>query len=111
MTKNIDQLTAMVNKVTLKQEQEHPGESEEVGNKRKKLELYDAVSLDPAMDDDGIRPDDMFSSMELDESPILNGFASLQQAMPSPVRSSVPFARENSVNTQVSDNEFVDQLF
>jgi hypothetical protein len=129
MTKNIDQLTAMVQKVSLKQEEE-----DQVGSKRKKTELLiktedfqTAFNGDLMMDVNGesdqlVRPDDMFSNMELDEIITATGNKDLSSSVeaeaaalsitpPSPVKSTVPMIRETSVNTQVSDNEFVDQLF
>lgn len=95
MTKNIDHLTAMVEKVSLKQEQERaPATSDDlpVGSKR--------VKTDDS--GDSMKPDSMLSSMELEEMelPVLS--------IPEP---EVLLQRETTDCTQVSDNQFVDELF
>lgn len=109
MSKNIDQLTAMVNNVSLKQSEITP--QEEVGEKRQKPDPeYSA----PTPDFDTVRPDEMFSSMDLEQDSIVfPGVASLPvpdeavSARPAP---STP-TRETSTTSQVSDNDFVDDLF
>jgi hypothetical protein len=106
MTKNIDNLTAMVEKVSFKQEVPMPygnlQSSEEeaamlldaVGHKRKKV----------ASDDD-IRPDEMMSGMDLEDE---MDIPSPDMPSPSPM---VPESSDATQLTQISDNEFVDQLF
>ena len=104
MSKNIDELTAMVQKVSVKQdEQEKFAEEKNVGSKRKKLDSSNVATSAPLPDEmlSSIQPDEMLSSMELDEM-------ALPVAMPSPVLSH----RETSDATPpISDNEFVDELF
>lgn len=114
MTKNIDALTAMVSKVNLKQEQLDAAgvSSTSVGAKRKKT-VPEATSIEEAAAN--LRPDDMLSSMELDE------FAALPLPDPVPLssseaRSGAPPGRETSGASEaqfstVSDSEFVNQLF
>jgi heat shock transcription factor 2 len=99
MTKNIDDLTVLVQKVSLKQDEEvYPDTQDaEVGNKRKKL--------DARLDE--IRPDDMLSGMGFEEMDIPAPALPLPMAM-------VPISSASSDTTpltQISDNEFVDQLF
>jgi hypothetical protein len=106
MTKNIDKLTNMVEKVSLKQEApspygNHESSEEEaahmlgaIGNKRKKV----------APQDD-IRPDDMLSGMDLEDEMDIPA-----PEMPSPMPLS-PESSDATQLTQISDNEFVDQLF
>jgi len=98
MTKNIDELTAMVQKVSLKQEEQEENDTLQVGNKRKKV--------DP---NDELRPDEMFSTMELEEMPALD----LPEAVASmpPMPETMPMDRETSQTSQGSDNSFVDKLF
>jgi hypothetical protein len=95
MHKNIDQLTAMVQKVSLKQDGHSiPLEYDDVplGSKR--------VKLDPS--DDIVRPDEMLSTMEFEEMDVPD----VPISMPSPLVS-----RETSDTTITTDNEFVDELF
>jgi hypothetical protein len=114
MTKNIDKLTNMVEKVSLKQEepllkQEMPSpygnlessEEEEaahmlgaVGNKRKKITPQD-----------DIRPDDMLSAMDLEDE---MDIPAPEMPLPMPLS---PESSGTTQLTQISDNEFVDQLF
>jgi len=106
MTKNIDQLTAMVQKVSVSQDDPQAAVVDRidhfVGTKRKK-------TTGP---DDIIRPDEMLSSMDAVDledmalDPVVSANAILP---PMPVPSAMP--RETSVETVVSDNEFVDELF
>lgn len=104
MTKNIDHLTDMVQKVSLKQDDVLPAEPE-LGNKRKKI----AFKLEqPPQDYGEIRPDDMVSNMDME----------LMAEMDVPLPPPMPMAVESSYTpsdtttlTQISDNEFVDQLF
>jgi hypothetical protein len=91
MSKNIDELTTMVQKVSLKQE-EQDFSPVDFGAKRKKV--------DRVIRNDVIRPDEMLSSMDLDEMAL--PFIS----MPSPT-----LHREASDATITSDNEFADELF
>lgn len=99
MTKNIDSLTAMVEKVSLKQEeQEHKPTAYDdvpVGSKRVKMDVSDD-------DDDDDKPDSMLSNMDLEDMvlPVLS--------IPEPETIA---HRETTDCTQVSDNQFVDELF
>lgn len=90
MTKNIDDLTSMVQKVSLKQKDEEP----EVGTKRKKI-----------VSDDQVRPDASPSSMELDD--LASEVASFPP-LPPPL---VGVSRENSDASKLTDDDFVDHLF
>lgn len=106
MTKNIDKLTNMVEKVSLKQEAPVPYGNHESsedsspdavtapGNKRKKV----------APEDD-VRPDEMMSGMDLEDEMDIPA-----PEMPSPMPLS-PESSNATELTQISDNEFVDQLF
>lgn len=93
MNKHIDQLTSLVQKVSLKQEEQErialAHEEIPVGTKRTRIEPTEII-----------RPDAMLSTMELDE------------VIPE-VPLSVPLTtkRETSVMTNISDSEFVDELF
>lgn len=108
MTKNIDELTAMVKEVSLKQEDGDDYSGASVGYKRKKFSVEaEAAALGNACMDgpDEIRPDDMLSSMELDEM-----IALPVSSMPSaPVPDGI--VRETSTSTQSSDFAFVDTFF
>jgi HSF-type DNA-binding len=107
MTKNIDELTAMVKEVSLKQEDSDDYSGASVGYKRKKFSVEgEAAVMDTCMNGpDEIRPDEMLSSMELDE----------MIALPVPSMPSVPVphgvVRETSTSTQGSDLAFVDTFF
>lgn len=96
MTKNIDHLTAMVEKVSLKQEEQEntPTTFDDVpvGSKRVKKDVSDDV----------VKPDSMLSNMDLDDMvlPVLS--------IPEP---EAMVHRETTDCTQVSDNQFVDELF
>lgn len=92
MSKNMDDLTTLVQKVSLKQEN-NDNMSPEVGTKRKKLDSVPDLYPD-------IRPDELISSMDLDEDFNI-------PHMPSP---DLP-AREESDTTNLSDVDFVDKLF
>ena len=96
MTKNIDDLTSLVEKVTLNQDIPM---KEEVGNKRKKVELVKF---------DNIRPDEAFSAgmVDLDEDLTI-----LPEAPLSAVPSQAPPRRQASELSQLSDDDFVDHLF
>ena len=110
MTKNIDQLTSLVQKVTLAQKENEKPDSPaveekaaaEVGNKRKKMDesVVDIPELPPV-------PDLLVSndqSMELDEDASL-----IPPSIPSPLPPAGE--RETSSSTELSDEGFVDQLF
>jgi hypothetical protein len=105
MTKNIDKLTNMVEKVSLKQDApvpygNHQSSEEsptEAPNKRKKV--------DPDDDEDDVRPDEMLSGMDLEDEMDIPA-----PEMPSPMPLS-PESSNATELTQISDNEFVDQLF
>jgi hypothetical protein len=96
MTKNIDQLTSLVQKVTLKQDdQVRPKTTadvvvEEVGSKRKKI--------------DDVRPDCMISSMDLED------FSVSQVYGLSPLPS-LQGQRGSSESSALTDEDFVDHLF
>jgi hypothetical protein len=101
MTKNIDKLTNMVEKVSLKQDAPVPSSEDASpdavssgGNKRKKV----------APEDD-VRPDEMMSGMDLEDEMDIPA-----PEMPSPMPLS-PESSNATELTQISDNEFVDQLF
>lgn len=105
MTKNIDKLTNMVEKVSLKQDapvpygnhqssEESPADAMTAPNKRKKV----------APEDD-VRPDEMLSGMDLEDEMDIPA-----PEMPSPMPLS-PESSNATELTQISDNEFVDQLF
>jgi hypothetical protein len=105
MTKNIDQLTSMVQKVTLKQEghevfpQEDTETAAEVGAKRKKFDVETTAA--------DVRPDVAVSAMELDSFPVLEN-VTFPPLPPAAVGS-----RQNSESetSKLTDNDFVDQLF
>lgn len=96
MAKNIDHLTAMVEMVSLKQEEQvqTPSTFDDVpvGSKRVKIDGSD----------DAIKPDSMLSDMDLEDMilPVLN--------IPEPEAMT---QRETTDCTQISDNQFVDELF
>lgn len=90
MTKNIDDLTSMVQKVTLKQKEEEP----EVGTKRKKI-----------VSDGDVRPDSAPSNMELDD---LSSEVASFPPLPPP---QVGVSRESSDTSKLTDDDFVDHLF
>ena len=99
MTKNIDELTAMVQKVSVKQDEQEKAcslqtdDSVPVGSKRVKVDAQDVVL-----------PDTMLSGMDLEEVTAADRLPVL--AMPSPLDK-----RETSDNTNVTDTEFVEELF
>jgi hypothetical protein len=119
MTKNIDNLTAMVHKVSLKQDVpaafgQQPAE-DAAGNKRKK------VGVAPVPEDENIRPDEMLSrpdEMLSRPDEMLSGmdFEEMDIAVPeipSPMRLSPETSATSQLTriSEISDNEFVDQLF
>jgi heat shock transcription factor 2 len=117
MTKNIHELTAMVKVVSLRQEENRDDNSgSSVGYKRKKVSVEAAsAATDPTMfgddayayaQDGDIRPDEMISSMDLDEI-----IALPVASMPSIPESVAPVRQASSSSTQVSDLEFVETLF
>lgn len=101
MSKNIDELTAMVQQVTIKQEATdnvtssssfHVQDNVPVGTKR------------PKIDPIAVRPDIMLSTgMELDE---ITTLPPVGLPLPAPL-----YHRESSDSTNVTDSEFVDELF
>ena len=99
MTKNMDALTEMVQKVSLQQQQETALELP--GTKRKKIASEELTGLQNSL------PDGVLSSplMDLDDMPLMDGVGSMELIPPAPV----PFteSRESSLDS----NEFVDQLF
>jgi hypothetical protein len=107
MTKNIDQLTSLVQKVTLNQQVQATDPSstsidavcEEAGSKRKKMDLTGSPRDEPV-------PDAALSdirSMDLDDMPLM------PPSLPSPMR--VEGAREASTTSDLSDEGFVNDLF
>mmetsp|Transcript_20711 Transcript_20711/g.37629 ORF Transcript_20711/g.37629 Transcript_20711/m.37629 type:complete len:389 (-) Transcript_20711:204-1370(-) len=96
MTKNIDDLTSLVEQVTLNQD---IPVKEEVGNKRKKVELENF---------DNVRPDEALSAgmVDLEEDLEILAEAPLS-AVPPPA----PPRRQGSELSQLSDDDFVDHLF
>jgi DNA uptake protein ComE-like DNA-binding protein len=109
MNKNIDDLTSMVQKVTLAQAtvptqtQQQQEETVNQNNKRTKVEAPSAVELSPVPDESmsGIVKSSTPASMDLDDIP-------MPPSIPSPIRET---ERENSTNSELSDEVFVDQLF
>eukprot|EP00339_Tiarina_fusa_P014449 CAMPEP_0117051610 /NCGR_PEP_ID=MMETSP0472-20121206/35656_1 /TAXON_ID=693140 ORGANISM="Tiarina fusus, Strain LIS" /NCGR_SAMPLE_ID=MMETSP0472 /ASSEMBLY_ACC=CAM_ASM_000603 /LENGTH=426 /DNA_ID=CAMNT_0004765883 /DNA_START=216 /DNA_END=1496 /DNA_ORIENTATION=- len=107
MNKNIDQLTSMVQKVTLAQAtvpvQREQEETINQNNKRTKVESPSAVELSPVPDEavSGILKSSTPSSMDLDDIP-------MPPSVPSPIRQT---ERESSATSDLSDEGFVDQLF
>ena len=104
MTKNIDQLTSLVQKVTLTQkENENPEPAEEtpveVGSKRKKMDESVDIPELPV-------PDEMVSNVE-------NMDVEEDIPLPPSIPSPIPAAeeRESSGSSELSDEGFVDQLF
>jgi HSF-type DNA-binding len=92
MTKNIDELTSLVQKVTLKQDDQVRSDVDmvDVGSKRKKLDI--------------IRPDSLVSSMELEDFSVMRDHL----FPPLPLQQ---VRRETSETSAVSDEDFVDHLF
>jgi hypothetical protein len=107
MNKNIDQLTSMVQKVTLAQATVPSQQQQEAtinqNNKRTKVEAPPSVELSPVPDESfsGIIMSSTPASMDLDDMP-------LPPSIPSPIRQT---ERESSATSDVSDEGFVDQLF
>jgi hypothetical protein len=109
MTKNIDELTTLVQKVSLKQE-----ENDRVGSKRPKPGV-DEPELKDAFED--VRPDVMMSSnselldemagLEPVESMMMGVSADFAFSVPEPVR----IGSTSPVSSTATDNEFVDSLF
>jgi heat shock transcription factor 2 len=100
MTKNMDALTEMVQKVSLQQQQQQ-AESELPGTKRKKLASEELMALQSPL------PDGVLSAplMDLDELPLMDSVGSIELIPPAPV----PFSE--SRESSLDGNEFVDQLF
>lgn len=117
MTKNMDALTEMVQKVSLKQDQQLPVpvQSQEnhlpvqPGMKRKKFDCVETQAMDILMAHEDPQPDGAFSDMDLEDlaaMPLPVPVSSMDMPMISPMP--MPLSRESSA---VSDTEFVDQLF
>ena len=117
MHKNIDHLTAMVEKVNLKQEEKEREEKEQmelygVGHKRKKIVVADPipepepVASIPDMQEE--EPMEVVSHME--DNDTAYQVAPLPPVLPLPDVSPVSH-RELSNGSNSTDNEFVDQLF
>lgn len=100
MTKNMDALTEMVQKVSLQQHQQ--GESELPGMKRKKFPVEKQALLESPVPDGVLSVSAM---MDLDDMPSMEGVDSLALIPPAPM----PF--EESRESSLDSNEFVDQLF
>jgi len=98
MSKNMDELTSLVKKVSISKD-EDPNNSFEVGTKRKKL---DCELPDPYA---AIRPDELISSMDFDEEFNVAGVP----PMPPPELN--PREDEEGGTNNMSDDDFVDQLF
>ena len=106
MSKNIDVLTTLVQKVSLKQD-----ENEQVGNKRAKPGIDEPEAEE---ENEPARPDVMMSSetyeyevLEPVESMMMGVSADLPFSMPEPVA----IASTSPVLSDVTDNEFVESLF
>jgi len=105
MTKNMDALTEMVQKVSLQQATAvaaHDDDDGEPGMKRKKMSSVEEQALQESL------PDGVFSgaaAMDLDDLALAPEAASSMMGFP-PV-ASLPASRETSIDS----NEFVDQLF
>ncbi|GKY99329.1 Heat shock factor protein 4 [Mayamaea pseudoterrestris] len=105
MTKNIDELTTLVQKVSLKQE-----ENDKVGNKRLKPGVDD-----PKGKEDTVRPDAMMSNADVDEVVGLEPVESMMMGVAPDFAFSIPdpvaLASTSPVSSIETDNEFVDSLF
>lgn len=126
MTKNIDQLTQIVQKVTLKQDEHDKLTAHQLLTlpvlKRKKLGVSpsyiserDSLSSElPPFEEsfgsdttgEGPTPDNMLSKMDVDLEDL-----ALPVTMMAEVEKSPLFRRQESDTSQLSDSEFVDQLF
>jgi HSF-type DNA-binding len=115
MSKNIDELTAMVQKVSLRQdeqEQQSDNADEGLGSKRKKVDPYYG-GIESAGSSDSMTRPDVASSMIVDDSSSMPVDDMSEESMftmvdiPEPA----PLMKELSQSTTVSDTEFVDQLF
>lgn len=113
MSKNINELTAMVNKVSLRQE-EHEKILEPPavpGTKRPKIyqqgegeETKEEFVAMPLPDD---RPDEMLSNMEIDDA-----LGALEPLVPDPIISlPSPAVLSSRSSSNETDSDFVDQLF
>lgn len=95
MTKNIDALTSMVQKVTLKQGEKQVDSEPVVGTKRKKVE---------AVADLQVRPDDALSASDMDLDDMAfdgDGFLPDLQGL----------SRQSSETSKLTDDDFVDHMF
>lgn len=91
MSKNIDELTSLVQKVTLKQDDIMPCvDTAELGTKRKKV--------------DDIRPDSLVSSMDLEDF-------SVTRELAFPLLPLELGRRSTSETSAITDEDFVDHLF
>lgn len=124
MNKNIDQLTAMVEKVNLKQE-EHEKEMEHVrvpeheyeqtigvGNKRKKVVLADPIPEPEPVGSLGLEPVVPMSAHSSSDHMALDDLATLPLPPTLPLPDPAPMStlREMSTTSNITDTEFVDQL-
>eukprot|EP00545_Synedropsis_sp_CCMP1620_P007563 CAMPEP_0119007020 /NCGR_PEP_ID=MMETSP1176-20130426/2710_1 /TAXON_ID=265551 /ORGANISM="Synedropsis recta cf, Strain CCMP1620" /LENGTH=425 /DNA_ID=CAMNT_0006959075 /DNA_START=156 /DNA_END=1433 /DNA_ORIENTATION=+ len=106
MTKNIDQLTSMVQKVTLKQEEQETKEDVpvEIGAKRKKLEAVPESKVRLS-----IRPDAAVSAMDLDDD--FGGVLDNVSLPPLPPAQVGSRQTSDSDSSKLTDNDFVDHMF
>lgn len=95
MTKNIDELTSLVQKVTLKQVEKEVESEPVLGTKRKKVEA--AVDLQ-------VRPDDALSASDMDLDDMAFDSVTFLPALQSA-------SRQTSDASKLTDEDFVDHLF
>lgn len=120
MNKNIDQLTAMVEKVNLKQEEHEMGKEHEqayeqaitVGNKRKKVVLADPIPEPEPVGSFALEPVLPMSAHSSSEHMALDDLATMPPAPTFPLPDPAPMStvREMSTTSNITDTEFVDQL-
>lgn len=111
MTKNIDQLTSMVQKVTLKQEEQEITKDDvpvEAGAKRKKIEAV-AVAVAESKVRPDIRPDTAVSAMDLDDD--FGGVLDIVSLPPLPPAHVGSRQTSESDTSKLTDNDFVDHMF
>lgn len=106
MSKNMDALTEMVQKVSLQQQ---PQETEEPGVKRKKLSVEEQASPTSGapVPDGALSAAALPAMMDLDDMPLPEGVGSME-LLAAPA--ALPLAEE-SRESSMDSNEFVDQLF
>lgn len=116
MNKNMSELTSMVQKVSL-EPSPSSSSSEPAGNKRKKVEMTYPDAAPESMPSGGVVVGedvafDLFLQADSDDSMFDNDNNPTQfdSMMPESIESQ-PAARESSIDSNMTDNDFVDQLF